>query len=509
MAESPLKARLSEKLGIARMEIDLLGRRVSSQDISQQYRLEDVFESVRTSLNSVQKDLLETMRSTLGPQIPELVPETLEESPREAMNDQILMVEPPKPVPLMVTPAGAGETAYQKWHGTLDVRQIQALEFLRGFERGELWEKIRANGIIMHESAKHSDRPINLVLTATADLMECRVKGLPKLLSGLAENCGISEEAGVAEAWGGIHEVIRLSKLAKAKSTAGPLTEVSKVINEIRFYREEYQGGRFTSKASQERAEDIEADGYRGQSRTVVEIKSSEVPIRFNNRNGHAVDWELRFRNQARKLRAAVRSGRIGGVEYHITAPEVDRELLFYLKKTIRDKDEVVRVRVFFYSLLNEWEGLEQVVLGLDEPPSHIAEECGPEAPPAKANHREWNEGAWVWALAKYTGEGGKFKDFTGEPYNVHKAVRQPQTKAVIDGLQASLNEAIEKARQKKTHARNANERSQADEIITRTQALKRRVAEWRKKLDTNSLSIKVVCDFSLVLAEIREFLGN
>jgi len=522
LAESPLKARLSEKLGIAKMEIDLLARRMSSQDIGQSYRLEDLFDSVRTSLNLVQKDLLETMHSTLGPQIPELVPEIIEEPPQEGMNEQILAAsasippppsplpaaeEPPKPIPLVVSPAGAEETPFQIWQKTLDVRQIQALEFLRGFEREGLWEKIRTNRIIMHESAKLSGRPIDQVLLAIADLMECRVRGLSRLLSGLAEKCAVEGEEGIAETWGGIHEVIRLERLAKVKSSAGPLTEVSKVMRGVKYYPEEFKGGRFTAAGSRERQKDVELDGWRGQTRIGVEVKSSEFPITFNNRSGQAAEWELRFRNQAREFRALIRSGKMAGKEYHFTAPKVDPEVLYYLKRTIRDNNNIVRVRVFFYTLLNEWEGLEQVVPGLDEPPSRVAEENGPEAAPVKANHREWNEGAWVWALAKYTGEGGLFKGFNDDPLNLHKIVRQPQTSKVISGLQESLDEIISIAQQEKARARGPKEIDRAGRKIAKAQSLKRTVAEWRKRLNTNSLSTSTICGFSLVLAEIREFL--
>lgn len=484
LAESPLKARLSEKLSIAKVEIELLGRRMSAPDAGQPYRLEDLFDSVRLSLNSVRDELLEAVRSSLGQQIPELVPEALEEPP------------PPIPVPLTVTPKGAEETPFQKWHKTLDVRQIQALEYLRGFERGEMWEKIYSNRIIMHESAKLSGRPINLVLTAIADLMECRVKGLPKLLSGLAESCSVLEEAGIPEAWGGIHEVIRLARLAKAKSTAGPLTEAHKGIHGIKYYREEFKGGRITAATSHEIVRDLEFDGYREKSRTGLEIKSSEDPIKFNNREPQAIEWELRFRNQARASRAAVRSDKLAWVEYHLTAPEVDVEVLLFLNRTIRNKEGAVRVRIFYYKLLTEWEGMEQVVIDpLGSPATRASAKDELEPVPPKNGQREWDEAAWVWALAKYPVKGSRFKGFDNKPINLRKrGVRQPHTEAIINGLQKSLDQVIQSSQQEKT---------------AKAMGFKQAVAAWKMSLDKNSLSIDAICEFSLVLTEIREFLGD
>jgi len=530
LAESPLRTRFSERLEISRLEIDLLGRRLRSSDVAQRHGLEDVFERVHTALNSVRQELLEAVHSALGPQIPDLVPEVISEPPPGGINEEALAstasVPPPAPPPpieiapaplaaepipapvaIAVSEAGVADTPHQKWIRTLDLRQIQALEYLRGFEREELWEKIRTNRIIMHESAKLSGRPIDQILTAIADLMECRVNGLAGLLAGLAEKCAQSGEAGIWETWGGIHEVLRLASLAKKKSEAGPLTEVARIFHSIKFYPERSSNGRGASGTGHEVVQDLEADGYRGSTRTVIEIKSSEVPLRFNSRGPRDAEKELRFRNQARKLRAAIRAGRIAGVEYHITAPEVDKELLIYLKKTIQNKEGVTRVRIFVYRLLNDWEGLEQVVIGFD-PPCEPKEDR-PAATPPKASPRKWDEAAWVWVLSKYTGEGGRFKGFNDDPFNLHKVVRQPQTSKVISGLQGSLDEIISTAQQEKVRARDPEEIGRAGNKIAKAQSLKRTVAEWRKRLNTNSLSTSTICGFSFVLQEVREFLGS
>ena len=498
-----LRAGLSNRLNVTGHEINLLESRLKIDLLTPHYRLEDLHDSIVEGLNGIRGDILTAIGEELVPlaeapaSVPtapvEVAPPPLVEGMNEAALAETPSTPPPAPQEITVTPAGAVKSPHQRWMNTLDERQLQSLEFLRGFERGALWEKIQGNHVIMHESAKLSGRPIDQVLNAIADLRECRVNGLPELLSGLAEKCANLGEARICGAWGGIHEILRLASLAKRESKAGPLTEVAKVIRGIKFYREEFKGGRFTSGTSLEKEEDVEADGFRGQTRTVMEIKSSEGPIRFNNRSGRELDWELRFRNQARKLGAATRSGKIAWVEYHITAPEVDRNLLIYLKKTIQDKEGVNRVRIFLYKQLNDWEGLEHEVIGFDGVERRLTiGKVDEESPPKDAAAtREWNQDAWVWAFKEYK-VGGKLRKFSNNPLVLHKKARLPQYTQVLNGLQRDLDAVLLKP------GVSAEDRQKA-------QSLKEQISSVRPILTDNSVGISTIRKFSTVIQQVRD----
>jgi len=505
-----LRAGLSNRLNVIGHEINLLESRLKMDLLTPHYRLENLHDSIVEGLNGIRGDILTAIGEELVPlaeapaSIPaapvEVAPPPLVEPEPAGINDEVLAetasVPPPAPQEVTVTPAGAVKSPHQRWMNTLDERQRQSLEFLRGFERGALWEKIKGNQVIMHESAKLSGRPIDQVLNAIADLRECRVNGLEDLLSGLAEKCSNPE---ICEAWGGIHEVLRLASLAKRKSEAGPLTEVSKVFRGIKFHREELINGRYVSGIKQEVVQDLEADGFRGQSRTVLEVKSSEVPLRFTGRDPKNAEKILRIRNQARKLRAALRSGKISWVEYHITAPEVDRELLIYLKKTIQDKEGVNRVRIFLYKALNDWEGLEHEVIGFDgvERRKSIGKVDEESPPKETAPARPWSEKAWVWALKRFTREGGRFKTFGGDPYKLHKTVRQPHYLLVLDGLQGDLDAVLSKPKI------SGPDRDEA-------QSLKKEIANFRRTVNDNSVGVSTIRAFSTeVLQKVKELVDR
>jgi len=530
LADSPLKIRLSERLEISQAELGLLGRRLRSNDQTQQYRLEDIFESVRTSLNSVREELLEAVHSTLGQKIPELVPEAISEPPPAGINEEALAstasVPPPAPPPpieiapaplaaepipapvaIAVSEAGVvpaprkpllESDEYLAWQQSLKPEQAIGLGFVEGLEGGRLIERIFKTQELMIYRDIYGAALIDLVLDAVYKLRQRKIPGLDVLLARLPELDGRARARETVEVRGAAVEIIRLGYIAE-EETSDPLTEAGRKFKNIVFYpmrRLAGEGGvRYAPEREKRLTEDADADGYRGSSRTLIEIKYSSQPLTLNGDGNGQV---LRLLNQGRKYGVLIRKGVINQVDFIIIAPEIDPEIIKLIYGMVYGS-------FFHFTDITSREGKLYPLLNPKLMPGKIVEVKDKSHPKDKD---EWDEAAWVWALGKYTGEAGKFKGFDNDPRNLRKDVRQPQTSAVLYGLQGDLDKAFNSIPDKLAQARSDEESAKIEELRANVPILKRRLAEWRRKLNTNSLGTSTICEFSHVLQEIRELLG-
>jgi hypothetical protein len=301
------------------------------------------------------------------------------------------------------------------------------------------------------------------------------------------------------EVRGAAVEVVRLGYIAE-EETSDPLTEAGRKFNNITFYPMHRLMGeagvvRYVPERIKRLTEDADADGYRGSSHTLIEIKYSSQPLVLNGEGNGQV---MRLLNQARKYGAAIRKGIINQVEFIIIAPEIDPEIIKLIYGMVRGS-------LFHFTDITSREGKPYPLINPKLLPGKIREiktDTEGSAPP------KWNEAAWVWALGKYTGEAGKFKGFDNDPRNLRKDVRQPQTSAVLSGLQGDLDKALSLIPDRLAQARSDEESAKIEELRVKIPALKRNLAEWRIKLNKNSLGTSTICEFSYVLLEVRELLG-
>lgn len=197
----------------------------------------------------------------------------------------------------------------------------------------------------------------------------------------------------------------------------------------------------------------------------------------------------MKFRNQARKIGAAIKEGRFATVEYHITAPDIDPKLIEYLKKTIPG------VKIYRYDSIFS---SSRVELGIENVPEHRgsiapAGEDEDVSQPARKT-KTWDEKAWIWALQTYSAK--RFRGFSGDPVNVRKVVFQPHTKPILDGLQRDLNRILMDSRI-------------TDKDRESVESLKQTINQWGPLIDIKKMSINSIREFSKIIRDAKDLIDR
>ncbi|MFH1541784.1 MAG: hypothetical protein ABIE84_01695 [bacterium] len=181
------------------------------------------------------------------------------------------------------------------------------------------------------------------------------IKGLEKLLSRLMRNDEGQVPAGY-ELSGVANEIIRLGLIAKHSPDSDSLTSLGIGLKRNVPYLKVrvLTSGKIVESTAMGEAE---ADGFRGNSGTLVEVKYKRTTFAFHEGSTES----LRFCNQARKLAAVLRQKSARAIEYHIVAPSIARGVIAFLASTF---PKGANVKVIHYTAVDQTEGAVVLDLG-------------------------------------------------------------------------------------------------------------------------------------------------
>jgi hypothetical protein len=369
------------------------------------------------------------------------------------------------------------------WSLLLAEQPNQALEYLQ--KNNDVNFRIMEINDLMQPLGQEGHRLYDYIVCALNVLLTNNVKGIEIVMERISKQAKTGEIRTHAEICGAVNELVRLAMLQMISPPDDPITQISADLGPTVFFPEILNGhdggARFVPEKEKTISQQIEADGFREKSRTLIEIKHAARTVEYNSKDDEEAQRELKLRNQARKYAAAIRDGIINAVEYHITAGQFDQRLIDYLTRIIP------AVKIYVYPSMTSDTG---ELRGQSVPKVTKAGESG------KPAQRDWSEAAWIWAFTAFCENPGKYSSFSGEPINVRKNARAAQFSQIFDGLQTALDQLL-----KNNHFIDQHQKQEIESLKHDINTI------WRKRLVANDVGTAAVCEFSLVLERTMNLL--